>query len=252
MAVRTRSIKDVDVTRIKRDERNIITLPYNVDASTFVAPTVELLDDGRIKLNGSTPVNANVMLFSQTVNLSKGTYYVNSTDKYLFRIASIGVDISTTFDEDIQNAQIQLVLLKNKTFNNEIIEPIVSKDKLINYFDVQTKRSREIAWFNSVGVDNDGKAIKAENFSQQQESVVAGLTQRLSVLKNELWYNFSFGQPLTDKIRSKELIDSFVSTTISAHPDVVDIISFSSSITNRKYSCNARIKSIYGEVNLTI
>ena len=96
------------------------------------------------------------------------------------------------------------------------------------------------------------KSIKTENFATKQRSIASSLTQKLSVLRSELWYSINYGIPLLEKQKSKLTIDSFISSVVLEHDDVVKILSFSSSVTNHKYSCNMQILSTYGEIDLTI
>lgn len=96
------------------------------------------------------------------------------------------------------------------------------------------------------------KSIRAENFATKRHAVASSLTQQLSILRAELWYSINYGMPLLEKQKSKLTIDSFISSVVLDHDDVVKILSFTSSVTNHKYSCNMQILSTYGEVNLMI
>ena len=119
-----------------------------------------------------------------------------------------------------------------------------------------------IVWFGSAGLDmsqpvydNEGqvigyKSIKHNNFSTEQQSVADSLTQRLSILKYELWYNMQYGLPLFDNVKSKIFMDSSVTSIITSHPDVVRIESFSSSVINKHYTFSCVVLSIYGIVNI--
>lgn len=89
-----------------------------------------------------------------------------------------------------------------------------------------------------------------DNFSFDQEGIKDSLTQKISTLRKELWYNVNYGMPIVNKERSKLAIDSFIATVVESHPDVIRIENFSSKITNRQYSCYMTIVSKYG--NLTI
>lgn len=109
----------------------------------------------------------------------------------------------------------------------------------------------DVVWFGSAGKTDDNK-ISAENFVQGQQSVVAGLKQRLSVLKGELWYKANFGLPLFDKVKTKALIDAFISSTILSHPDVQEIISFSSTVENKKYLCDVQISTTFGQIHFSM
>lgn len=93
---------------------------------------------------------------------------------------------------------------------------------------------------------------KADSFVYQQEGVAADLTQRLSILKNELWYQINYGLPLLDKIKSKAVIDASVLDIITSHPNVVRVSKFESQVLDRKYSCKATIESEFGPVQLNL
>lgn len=85
------------------------------------------------------------------------------------------------------------------------------------------------------------------NYVSDTDAVVASLTQRLSVLKGELWYQVNYGLPLTDKIRSTKIFDAVICDIITSHPGVTGIVNFSSSIENHTYRFNAEILTIYGD-----
>lgn len=94
-----------------------------------------------------------------------------------------------------------------------------------------------------------GVAKKVDgNYAGKQEGVAYSLTQRLSVLKHELWYLINYGLPLLDKIRNGQILDSVIINIIMSHPDVVNIVSFNSVIrNNHEYYFNATIATIYNE-----
>lgn len=120
----------------------------------------------------------------------------------------------------------------------------------------------EVVWFNSLGLDKSQpvyditgeligyKSKKSENFSNEQQAVADSLTQRLSILKNELWYRMSYGLPLFDKIKSKVFMDSEITSIIMNHPDVLRIESFESHIIDKKYTYICQIVSKYGNITL--
>lgn len=125
-------------------------------------------------------------------------------------------------------------------------------------------KNNEIIWFGSAGLDltqpvynNKGeqigyKSLKAQSFVDEQSAVVSSLTQRLSVIKTELWYNMNYGLPLFDKVKSKVFMDSAVTDIIMQHPDVLRIEKFESHIENKKYSCKSQIVSKYGNLTFEI
>lgn len=113
-------------------------------------------------------------------------------------------------------------------------------------------KDNNIVFFGSYGINQDGTAKKADNYSTEQQGVADSLTQRLSILKGELWYQFSYGIPLFEKVKSKTYIDTYVATVVKNHPEVVNIIKFNSKLENRHYSAEMEILSSYGPLNFTI
>lgn len=106
-----------------------------------------------------------------------------------------------------------------------------------------------VVWFGSVGKTADGKAIKQNTFAENADSVRAGLTQQLSVLKYELWYRYNYGLPLVDKIKNKTEIDTYVASVISDYPEVQKIIKFESALNNAHYECSFLVLTKYGEIS---
>lgn len=119
---------------------------------------------------------------------------------------------------------------------------------------VRQFQNGKVAWFNSFGVDNDGNKLSTTNFVENNAYISSELTQKLSVIKNELWYDFTNGLPLTDKVNKKVIIDNYVLSTIQQQNGVLDIISFTSNIAsnNHTYRCNVVIHTIFGQLKLTI
>lgn len=117
---------------------------------------------------------------------------------------------------------------------------------------------KTIVWFGSYGKNGDGTAMFFnpsnihDNYGTENVAVADSLTQRLNVLKNELWYNINYGLPLLEKNISKLAIDMSVASIIEQHPDVLDILSFESKVVGRQYFGEIVISTIYGELNLTI
>lgn len=137
----------------------------------------------------------------------------------------------------------------------------------------------EVIWFGSAGKNQDGTAklvynqeelyqnLRSQNksvrdnafntftkskynFADNQEGVANSLTQRLSVIKKELWYRMSYGLPLFDKVKSKVFMDSEITQIIMSHPEVTRIIKFNSKVLNKNYTYEAVILTTYGELEL--
>lgn len=115
-----------------------------------------------------------------------------------------------------------------------------------------------LVWFGSYGKDSEGKAKFFnpddihDNFSEDQYAVVDKLTQQLSILEGELWYDVNFGLPLLDKIKNKNEIDTVVLDILLSNDDIQEITSFSSEVINHNYTASIDITTIYGVINLTI
>lgn len=109
-----------------------------------------------------------------------------------------------------------------------------------------------IVFFNSYGLNQDGTAKKAPNYVDEQDAIVANLTQKLSVIKGELWYNVSYGLPLYEKNKRVLLFDSFVGEVISKEPDVLNILEFTSEVFNKVYSCKMKLLTKYGEIDIQV
>lgn len=142
---------------------------------------------------------------------------------------------------------------------------------LYTYIDEQGIKRTNVVWFGASGRkiigfdkvnwdiavwdDATGKTIfanKDTSFSSGKQGVVDNLTQRLSIIKNELWYNISYGLPLFDKNHSKTAFDAFILTVVNQHPEVNNIIEFSSKVVNHKYSCHIQIQSVYGLIDINM
>lgn len=109
-----------------------------------------------------------------------------------------------------------------------------------------------VVFFGSYGLNLDGTAKKAPNYLDKQNAIALSLTQKLSVIKGELWYKVSYGLPLYEKNRRALLFDSFVGEVISKEPDVLNIIDFHSEVFNKIYSCKMKILTTYGEIEIQV
>lgn len=107
-------------------------------------------------------------------------------------------------------------------------------------------------FFGSTGTTPSGKKVQAQSFVESIDAVTAALNQRLSIIKNELWYNMSFGLPLIDKVSSKYIVDAAINEIVLNTQHVVEITRFESSISGHTYKCNMTIKSDYGVIQLSL
>ena len=122
---------------------------------------------------------------------------------------------------------------------------------------------RDIVWFGSYGINHDGTAKfynannKHDNYATEKQAVADSLTQRLNVLQGELWYAVNTGFPLWDKHKNTNVLDIYITSTILKHPDVSEVIEFSSEITQKEgknyyiYSASVRIMTKYGELTIS-
>lgn len=122
---------------------------------------------------------------------------------------------------------------------------------------------RDIVWFGSYGINQDGTAKfynpnnKHDNYATGKQAVADSLTQRLNVLQGELWYAVNTGFPLWEKHKNTNVLDIYITSTILKHPDVSEIIEFSSEITRKEgqnyhiYSARVKIMTKYGELTIS-
>lgn len=96
------------------------------------------------------------------------------------------------------------------------------------------------------------KTDDGKTFAEAQEGVACSLTQRLSIIKGELWYQIQTGLPLFDKSVSVTTLDSWIIKTIMLHPDVKSILTFNSKLEQHSYQCAVTIMTKYGQVELSV
>lgn len=113
-------------------------------------------------------------------------------------------------------------------------------------------QEQNLVWFNSSGLNPNGTKISAQNFSEGPDATKDSLTQRLKILRGELWYAITYGIPLTEKIKSKVAIDSHVLSVVSSHIDVLEVIKFESSMVGTKYTSTFTARTTFGNILLTI
>ena len=107
---------------------------------------------------------------------------------------------------------------------------------------------KNIVWFKSYGIDEEGKAKKVdENFVENEKAVAQSLKQKLSVIQGELWYHINYGLPLYNKVKSKGVLDAVILGILEDHPSVKKIIDFKSSIVNHKYTFTFTVNTIYNK-----
>lgn len=112
---------------------------------------------------------------------------------------------------------------------------------------IKNDNKYDIVWFGSRGKDQNGNAIKADNYVEDNEAVTASLIQQLSVIKTELWYDINYGIPLLDKISNKAIFDSTILNIINNHQGVKEIVEYKSSLEKNQYIFEVKIISIYNK-----
>ena len=119
-----------------------------------------------------------------------------------------------------------------------------------------------VVWFGVKDVSKDEQGNvkpvfqdsndKHANYAEKAEAVANSLKQWLSVIKHELWYDYEYGMPLTDKIKSKAIIDAYIAEKIMQHPDVMGITDFESRQDGHFYTCYFIVSTIYGQIEVGI
>ena len=179
-----------------------------------------------IQINNDNP-NEVVCNESSTGQLTDGISYEfvsKSSDSYLKIIAT-----NTSSPVDIN-----LYFIKDKTsqkmpFSSFVIEANVSKEYMFE--------------FKKFAI-----SIPAEkNYAGLQEGTAYSLIQRLSVLKNELWWQINYGIPLLEKVKNKNIFDSVIINIILNHPDVTNILYLNSFIKENQYYFEVKVSTIYSE-----
>lgn len=179
-----------------------------------------------IQINNDNPEEV-VCNESSTDQLTDGISYEfvsKSSDSYLKIIAT---NTSSSVD-------INLYFAKNKTSQKM---PFLS-------FGIEAGVSKEYMFeFKKFAI-----SIPAEkNYAGLQEGTAYSLIQRLSVLKNELWWQVNYGIPLLEKVKNKNIFDSVIINIILNHPDVTNILYLNSFIKENQYYFEVKVSTIYSE-----
>lgn len=125
------------------------------------------------------------------------------------------------------------------------------------------KGQRNLVFFGVKGVTIDDEGIAHSVFTDDKKShcdglnaVCQSLTQRLSLIKGELYHFMNAGFPLLDKVTSKQVLDAHVINVVSHHSEVMSIDKIESKVLNRAYTCKLYFTTNYGssyiEINRTI
>ena len=131
-------------------------------------------------------------------------------------------------------------------------------------------QTKQIVWFNRIVLStsavcsdeticsndlacSDGFTYKTmDNYVDRQAGVASSLTQRLSIIRGELYYAVNEGLPIADKVSSKAIIDAKIIEIASKHPDVKSITEFTSVKDKHSYTCSFKVNTTYGELVVTV
>lgn len=98
-----------------------------------------------------------------------------------------------------------------------------------------------------IGEYNNTNHPAVPNYVSGTDAVIASLTQRLSVIKGELWYQVNYGLPLTEKQRGTNVLDLVIGDIISSHPGVASLDSYTSKVNGHTYFYECKITSVFGD-----
>lgn len=131
-------------------------------------------------------------------------------------------------------------------------------------------QTKQVVWFNRIVLStsavcsdkticsndlacSDGFTYKTmDNYVDRQAGVASSLTQRLSIIRGELWYAVNEGLPIADKVSSKAIIDAKIIEIVSKHPDIKSITEFTSVKDKHSYTCSFKANTTYGELVVTV
>ena len=91
---------------------------------------------------------------------------------------------------------------------------------------------------------------RIDNYVEDRAAIICSLIQRLSVIKNELWFAYNYGIPLTDKVKNKAIMDASVADIILKTNDVLSIDAFESEQIGHDYSCYFIATTKYGKIEI--
>lgn len=201
-----------------------LTLTYKISTTETASNTFNFDNINNTMTDDAS--NISIIENNGIITLSSTTDKINDTD---------GI-ISLT---NIENTFLQL--------NNSII----TLSNVYAYSDADTVAMSGL--FNIMHLKQSAIA-----YSNDADAVVQYLSQHLSIMKNELWYNYLYGLPLLQKDVTKAIIDSEAISIIYSDPDVIELISYDSevvydaTISGYEYSASFKLQTKYGDVFVTI
>lgn len=176
------------------------------------------------------------------------------------------ITITSTYDR-LTNQNIQLTINTTDTVNimfkdeddNVLYTNTIHSNTTIQTLLTQPSEGKITLELTGAGITPDkmsslrlfyyyGTSVKRDTYVQDSSEMVSkSLTQRLSAIRGELWYDINYGLPLFDKIRDKAILDMEIMEIINNHPAVVSIEEYKSEVDKREYSFKAKIISIYNK-----
>lgn len=156
--------------------------------------------------------------------------------------------------QNVSNIWNENILYFKKSQDNTVYYPILIipedwNEKYNEYYIAEFAQNTNPVYDPDVQYFTHNNKVSAENYSTEQKGVRDSLIQRLSVIKGELWYKASYGLPLMEKIKNKGIYDTIIINIITTHPDVVNIVSYTSYVdeATRKYVFDFIVYTIFNE-----
>lgn len=184
--------------------------------------------------------------------------YQRGNDYYIYGDTWIKVTIASSNPNNLVNVVVESGGTYTKMFDKAIIESQAdfdnSKDNLYemvydDVYSIRLSKTKDVCPYNSKKPTTDSSSSYAANSS---EMVANDLISKLSIIKGELWYNRLYGLPLLDKVRNKSFLDAEVLKIIRNQEGVESITSFESNVDNHVYNVNVTIKTIYGNITISV
>lgn len=179
---------------------------------------------------------------------------------YIYGNTWIKVTIEPSNSDKLVNVVVESDGKYFKMFNKATIESQTDFDTLIknndlyemvydDLYSIRLSKTKDVCPYNSKKPTSDSSSSYAANSS---EMVANDLISKLSVIKGELWYNRLYGLPLLDKVRNKSFLDAEVLKIIRNQEGVESITSFESNVDNHVYNVKVSIKTIYGNITISV
>lgn len=95
---------------------------------------------------------------------------------------------------------------------------------------------------------NFGKS--RQDYARESLGTAYDVKQKIQCWYNDCFFDMLDGidyKNLLGEKRGKEQIDSSIQKIIAVQPDIIELVYFESSVTDRKYTATIRFKTIYNE-----